>query len=337
MSNQPSGTDSAFYVKDLLNKDQLKQWANLSRRNLLDLLDSIRLKRKSGAANQRSTLARVDCKSILALMAFLLVIQAHYSPFIGRSGSALLSAFLAGRDNDQCIISMPVDTKNVFRPPVDCDFCRDVHQVDIVQHVSPEEFESTYAYSGRPVIVKDALANWTAVNVFSYEFFSELYTKESNALASRSQRCQFFPYKTEFRSLEEALTMSEDRQSNQPWYFGWSNCDSQTADVLRRHYSRPYFLPERSESSRTDWIFMGTAGLGAHMHVDHVSLPSWQAQCRGKKVWSLEPPPECHYQCQSMEVTVEAGDTIVLDTNIWYHKTNVVSEEVSITIGSEYD
>lgn len=250
----------------------------------------------------------------------------------------------------------------------------------------------SYAYSGRPVIVKDALANWTAVDVFSYEFFSELYTKESNALASRSHRCQFFPYKTEFRSLEEALTMSEDRQSNQPWYFGWSNCDSQTADVLRRHYSRPYFLPERSESSRTDWIFMGTAGLGAHMHVrvsnrllckcssrsrfnlmlnrysrlvlgtkvDHVSLPSWQAQCRGKKVWSLEPPPECHYQCQSMEVTVEAGDTsnkcysiilfkirtsflneiftpVVLDTNIWYHKTNVVSEEVSITIGSEYD
>ena len=28
---------------------------------------------------------------------------------------------------------------------------------------------------------------------------------------------------------------------------------------------------------------------------------------------------------------------VVLDTNIWYHKTNVVSEEISITIGSEYD
>jgi len=64
-----------------------------------------------------------------------------------------------------------------------------------------------------------------------------------------------------------------------------------------------------------------------------------------------------------MEVTVEPGDTselnssgywhtahslflignvvgpvaVVLDTNIWYHKTSVVSEDVSITIGSEYD
>lgn len=38
---------------------------------------------------------------------------------------------------------MPVDNRNVFRPPVDCDFCRDVRQVDIVQHISPQDFEST--------------------------------------------------------------------------------------------------------------------------------------------------------------------------------------------------
>lgn len=125
----------------------------------------------------------------------------------------------------------------------------------------------SYAYNGRPVIVKDALTNWTAMEAFSYEFFRELYTKESSSDGWRSHRCQFFPYKTEFRSLNEALTMSHQRRSSRPWYFGWSNCDSETADVLRRHYSRPYFLPERSESSPTDWIFMGTAGLGAHMHV----------------------------------------------------------------------
>ena len=46
-----------------------------------------------------------------------------------------------------------------------------------------------------------------------------------------------------------------------------SNCDSEAADALRGYYSRPYFLPPLSESSRTDWIFIGTPGLGAHMHV----------------------------------------------------------------------
>lgn len=46
-----------------------------------------------------------------------------------------------------------------------------------------------------------------------------------------------------------------------------SNCDQEATDILRRHYKRPYFLPLQSESSKTDWIFMGSPGYGAHMHV----------------------------------------------------------------------
>lgn len=48
---------------------------------------------------------------------------------------------------------------------------------------------------------------------------------------------------------------------------GRSNCDHRIANKLRRHYGRPYFLPNDSESIRTDWIFMGTPNNGAHMHV----------------------------------------------------------------------
>ena len=46
-----------------------------------------------------------------------------------------------------------------------------------------------------------------------------------------------------------------------------SNCDFSAANTLRKHYKRPYFLPELSESSKTDWIFMGSPGYGAHLHV----------------------------------------------------------------------
>lgn len=52
-----------------------------------------------------------------------------------------------------------------------------------------------------------------------------------------------------------------------PWYFGWSNCNPETAEEFRRHYGRPYFLPETSENNAVDWFFIGTSGLGAHMHV----------------------------------------------------------------------
>jgi hypothetical protein len=46
-----------------------------------------------------------------------------------------------------------------------------------------------------------------------------------------------------------------------------SNCDGSAANVLRTHYSRPYFLPDEAESSKTDWIFMGSPNYGAQMHV----------------------------------------------------------------------
>lgn len=74
------------------------------------------------------------------------------------------------------------------------------------------------------------------------------------------------------------------------------------------------------------------------MHIDNVDLPSWQAQVRGRKQWTLRPVPECHFQCKEFNFTVEPGEIIVLNTNVWYHKTSVASEdEISITIGSEFD
>lgn len=76
----------------------------------------------------------------------------------------------------------------------------------------------SYAYTGRPVVVKDALVNWTAKDTFTYDFFGRLY--DTYGSAERSDRCQFFPYKTEFHSLRQALSMSKERM-DKPWYFGW--------------------------------------------------------------------------------------------------------------------
>ena len=51
-----------------------------------------------------------------------------------------------------------------------------------------------------------------------------------------------------------------------------SNCDFSAANILRKHYTRPYFLPKLSESSKTDWMFMGSPGYGANLHVSSLHL-----------------------------------------------------------------
>ncbi|XP_068687108.1 uncharacterized protein [Montipora foliosa] len=72
--------------------------------------------------------------------------------------------------------------------------------------------------------------------------------------------------------------------------------------------------------------------------IDNVGNPSWQAQIKGTKKWTLEPPPECSLVCDpKLEVTVHPGEIIVFDTNKWFHQTDIMGKELSITIGSEYD
>jgi hypothetical protein len=225
--------------------------------------------------------------------------------------------------------------------------------------VDPVEFEAKYAYKGGPVIVTDAMANWTASEYFDYWYFKRIFDSHNNK--NKWSKCQFFPYKTEFKNLFEAFSMSESRVNyepgTRPWYFGWSNCDPEIVQILRQHYGRPYFLPAASENNAVDWIFIGGTGLGAHMHVDNVRLPSWQAQLKGTKEWTIAPPPECYYSCTSFSTAVKPGEiskyhvitarwglflyylsiSVVLDTNKWYHKTNVLSGDLSVTVGAEYD
>ncbi|KAG0416439.1 hypothetical protein HPB47_006401 [Ixodes persulcatus] len=198
-------------------------------------------------------------------------------------------------------------------------------------------------YSDRPIVLRGAARRWKAMAVFSFAFFRELYRNVSDSFKNNRDYCQFFKYKTEFEDLEDFLRMPDSRADltdpeAKTWYVGWSNCDQRVAKVLREYYTRPEFLPQDSEASVIDWIFMGYSGNGATTHLDYVQRPSWQAQIRGSKTWTLVPPPECEEVCvRSLTVTVRPGDLVMLNTNRWYHGTWVEPGDLSITIGSEYD
>ncbi|XP_013786777.1 F-box protein At1g78280-like [Limulus polyphemus] len=255
----------------------------------------------------------------------------------------LVAVIFQNRDifKSQCAVLNNYIVMEVTRPVTDCNICKDVDSVVVLQNITREIF-AKYAYMSRPVLVKDATVSWKALNTFNFSFFRKLYSEIGGAYKSVEEECQFFPFKTNFLHLQDVFNMPEDRammktRDSKTWYIGWSNCNPDVAEVLRHHYSRPHFLPDDSESSAIDWIFMGYSGPGASMHLDYVYRPSWQAQIAGRKTWRLFPPPECESVCTSMNVTVVKGDIILIDTNQWYHDTYIEPGEMSITIGSEYD
>lgn len=93
--------------------------------------------------------------------------------------------------SEKCLISMPDSASLAFRSPENCEFCRNVDKIERVSNLSPAEFERNFAYNGKPVIVLDATANWTAIDVFSYYYFKDLH--QMTHFTSEESNCQFFP------------------------------------------------------------------------------------------------------------------------------------------------
>jgi histone arginine demethylase JMJD6 len=212
---------------------------------------------------------------------------------------------------ENCAFVAPEITSVMFRPINDCSMCMNLKEIKRVENITKEQFLNEYAYTGVPVVITGAISNWTALKVLNFNFLKELYTKREekfirnepnmntmenvfNSIVTKRDDvvqekdvCQFFPYKTSFRDLSEVfeMEMNEENEWTHPWYVGWSNCNGRVAQILRKHYEKPYFLPDDSEMSRLDWIFLGTPGYGANIHIDDVDIPSWQAQISGIKHW----------------------------------------------------
>lgn len=221
----------------------------------------------------RSRTANVDLRTLPFIKANLnikIINVKSVGIVIGVTLSILLIYVKEYLSSERCALELPSELSKAFRSPENCNFCENVTEVDRIANISPDEFERKYAYSGLPVIVTDATSTWTALKTFDFWYFKELY-EEAKKRTNEPMNCQFFPYKSGFKSFHEAMSIPKERvdyePGTDPWYFGWSNCNEDVAQILRQHYGRPYFLPKTSENNAIDWIFMGGAGLGAHMHV----------------------------------------------------------------------
>lgn len=126
-------------------------------------------------------------------------------------------------EKDTCLLPTVEPYLDLFRPPVNCSICQHVDTVDVVSDLSKEEFLQKYAYTGRPVLIRNGSKNWSALSHFNFEFFKNIYPKDSPVLQSEDSDCQFFPYRTSFESLGEVFSMPERmaKMEGKPWYIGW--------------------------------------------------------------------------------------------------------------------
>lgn len=192
-----------------LKEDGLKQ--GFSEKEIVSIIkSSIRDSRACKEPSLCSTLF-LNCNFALFLM-ILITISA---------------AILNGKEFslNRCIIENNYLVMEVTRPITNCKICKDIDSFTVLENVTKAEF-SKYAYLGHPLIVRGGCSNWTALDVFSYDFFKQLYTSTEGAYRSVEDECQFFPFRTTFLSLREVFNMSEERAkmaspNEKTWYIGW--------------------------------------------------------------------------------------------------------------------
>ncbi|KAK9881510.1 hypothetical protein WA026_016390 [Henosepilachna vigintioctopunctata] len=238
----------------------------------------------------------------------------------------------------RCIVPNNYFVWEATRQISNCSFCINVSSPIILHNASKEEF-LPYAYSSKPIVIKNAFNHWPAMKVFDFNFFKDLYYNNEEAYRSVDEECQFLHFKSDFTSLRDVFSMHKDRISNKPgkksWYVGWGNCHPQILNKMRQYYPKPHFLPEDCEMPSKEYVFMGY-GAGATMHLDFISRLMWQAQIKGEKMWHVRPAPECEQLCKNLSFSVDPGDAVLLDTRVWYHGTTIIPGQFSLSIQSEY-
>ena len=245
-----------------------------------------------------------------------------------------------------CIIEYGNDGYGVdyCRPPIDCEICKDVNVIDdvSVDNLSIEEFEEKYANSNRPVVVRNASLGWKAKRVINYEWLRKLYLSNDSVLTEEDEECWFNSYQTkEFKNRKstfKVLGTTASLKSSKPWYVGWGVCHELLIEKFQRLHTPPAFLDPDLTTGQTMWIFLGSPGPGAHLHIDNIDSPSWQAQLAGVKTWYIAPPPECWWSCPGpVETTLYPGDIMVIHAGLWFHSTKVVGPDISVVLTSEFD
>jgi len=294
----------------------------------------------------RSQITVVPLHSVIALLAGIIIGGILMGPW-WKDYLDIIRGYRWDYKN-RCIMESPNGDGNgvdFCRLPAECSTCCEVHEIDDVHvdDITFQDFAEKYAYTSRPLVVRNASLHWKAMTDLDYYWLKEQYLSDGDILDYNSDECWFNRYKTlEFRNLAAVFKLPDyrvEQTAGKPWYVGWAVCHKPVAEALFSMFERPAFIHPESTPPSKPWIFIGTPGPGAHSHIDNVDLSSWQAQISGAKKWTLNPPPECYWTCgsKSLETVVYPGDIIVINTNYWFHATQILGHQLSLVITNEYD
>lgn len=214
--------------------------------------------------------------------------------------------------------------------------------IERVQDITLADFVARYRKPRRPVILLDALQDWSALRRFTPDFFRREF-------AERPVRIRGCNYR-----LGEVIAMQQasDAEHPAPYPCTFSECAALMADLSPRF---EHSLPNRHTSAlipehvfdlvnHLGIFFGGPEGEFPYLHYDMLHMHTWIAQVHGEKEFTLYEPgqesllyvnpampwlsrvDDLHdakrwpllHEARSHKVIVHAGEALFLPCGIWH-------------------
>ena len=238
--------------------------------------------------------------------------------------------------------------------------------VDVHDLITASEFESYIRPIGQPLVIKEWMGHWPAMEKWTFPFFKEEYGRDgiqisasikNQSLALQVALGDFIDYILDPASsglsrLKALLDLPHPLYTYSYKPFG-------NHPELLKDFQLPPFVddwfPHFNRQFRRQhfpfqqgWILIGPRGTVSELHGDANNTITWLAQIRGRKRCILFSPEDEHVyngavdplkpdlaafptfaEAQPYECVLEPGSMLFLPPNWWHH---VVALEDSITL-----
>ena len=205
----------------------------------------------------------------------------------------------------ECLISNPW-----FVPDEpDCTSCEEASNIPRIENVT--DFSEEYVPWGNPIIVTD-VQPYTSKK-FTLESFYEYYTDHRANLDT--DLCEVSSTDETVDTIEEYFELLRKLGSDAP-NIRWKVCYGEGLRALRKFLPRPYFV--KTEGALEKYLMI------INSNDEILPLPtaqygnSWVAQVTGSSEIELNPIPECNTTCSSLNVTLNKGEVMYLNQDLWY-------------------
>jgi len=244
--------------------------------------------------------------------------------------------------NEDCIVYnkwLPEDKFEINEKT--CKYCSNIvklnnNTLDKYKDFSKSEMSTHYLAFQQPVIVEDATKGWPSTQI-NMELLSKLY--QTHPLLSHSMgSCVYETTVTQTSNFYDFITAYVDKTLQNNWHIRWENCDTKSAKIIRKYYSRLYFIPDSVQSNPTNTIIAARgASPEKHKFIVESSEGRWLTVVSGSMKVYLNPTyPQCKhdYGCDTTVFELNAGQAVFYYPNVWEIDYEIISKDETLAVST---